>query len=215
MAKLRYKKGTMNSKKSADLIMTNHNYIEQDKRTLVFKPKSDTKTGSFVSSRALDIKIPAITVGEGVKRGMFYLTQAVKPDCVLVDEVQFMPVHQIDELGEIVDLLGIPVIVYGLVTDFQTKMFDGSRRLFEIGAMQEELITVCWECKSRAVYNMRLKDGVPIFTGEQIMIGGNESYKPVCRSCYNKAKVKSLANNVVMFNVESKQFSEFGKKHVI
>lgn len=191
MAKLRYKPGTMNSKKSADLIMTNHNYAEQGKKTLVFKPLCDTKNGTFVSSRALDVKIPAITVGEGVKKGMFHLTKVVKPDCVLVDEVQFMPEHQIDELGEIVDLLDIPVIAYGLLTDFQTKIFDGSRRLIEIGAMIESLKTVCWECKAKAVFNMRLRGGIPIFEGEQIMIGGNESYKPVCRSCYNKAKYSS------------------------
>lgn len=193
MAKLRYKPGTMNSKKSADLIMTNHNYSEQGKKTLVFKPLCDTKNGAFVSSRALDVKIPAITVGEDVKRGMFHLTNVIKPDCVLVDEVQFMPEHQIDELGEIVDLLDIPVIAYGLLTDFTTKIFDGSRRLIEIGAMVEPLKTVCWDCKSKADYNMRLFKAVPIFTGEQIMIGGNESYKPVCRSCYNKAKERSLS----------------------
>lgn len=188
MAHLDFYAGTMNSSKTAQLLMVRHNYLEQGKNVLIFKPAKDTRDLGIIKSRALEVEVKAITITDGIKRGMYYLTKAVKPDCVLVDEVQFMPTHQIEELGEIVDLLGIPVIAYGLLTDFQTNLFEGSRRLIEIGARVKEIKTVCWDCNTKAMHNMRLHNGEPIFHGEQVQVGGNESYRPVCRACYNKAK---------------------------
>lgn len=190
MAKLRYKEGTMNSSKTAQLLMTRFNYIEQGKKVVIFKPMLDTRDGAFVKSRALGEKVPAKMIYKHEIDSMFLYTEKEKPDCVLIDEVQFMPEHQIDELSKIVDLLGIPVIAYGLLTDFQGKLFPGSQRLIEIGAFVENIKTVCWDCSKAAVYNMRLFNGEPVFHGEQVQVGGNESYKPVCRSCYTKAKSK-------------------------
>lgn len=188
MAKLRLKYGTMNSGKSAHLLMVRHNYLEQSKRVLIFKPKIDTRDYGVIKSRALGVEAPAILIGEFDKDRMFLLTKDQKPDCVLVDEVQFMKEFQVEELGKIVDLLKIPVISYGLMTDFQGKIFDSTRRLIEIGAIIEEIKTVCWYCKQKAVFNMRLNNEQPVFEGEKILVGGNESYRPVCRSCYNRAK---------------------------
>lgn len=192
MAKLYFKYGTMNSSKSAQLIMVDYNYKDQGKETLIFKPVLDTRDGAFVKSRALDTKVDAILVEKTLEDFMFKMTQDLMPNCVLVDEVQFMPENQVDELARIVDLLNVPVICFGLMTDFQSKLFGGSKRLVELGAILEEIKTVCWDCKARAVHNMRLLDGKPTFDGEQVQVGGNESYKPVCRKCYRKAKNREL-----------------------
>lgn len=188
MAKLYFRYGTMNSSKSAQLLMVNHNYISSDKHTLVFKPLLDTRSGGHVVSRALSDKVEAIQVAGDNVGGMFALVSDEKPTAVLVDEVQFMQPSQIDELVKIVDLLGIPVMCYGLMTDFQGNIFNGSKRLVEVGAKLEEVKTVCVICDKKAQYNMRLLDGEPVFDGEQVQIGGNESYKAVCRCCYNALK---------------------------
>lgn len=188
MAKLYFKYGTMNSSKSAQLLMVDYNYKDQGKTTLVFKPLLDTRDGAFVKSRALGDKIGAEMVGKHEHNFMFNLTRDKLPDCVLVDEVQFMPEHQIEELARIVDHLQIPVIAFGLMVDFKSKLFPGSKRLVELGANLDEIKTVCWDCKTRAVMNMRFLDERPTFTGDQVEVGGNEMYRPVCRSCFRKAQ---------------------------
>ena len=195
MAKLRFKHGTMNSSKSAQLIMVDYNYKSQGKSTLVFKPRLDTRDGGIVKSRALGTVVEAILIDSDDSYTMTNLAGTFKPDCILVDEVQFMSPHQIDELAMIVDTLDIPVICFGLMTDFQSKLFEGSKRLIELGAILEEIKTVCTECKARAVNNMRLRDGVPIFDGAQVEVGGNEMYKPVCRQCYKVAQLKYATNS--------------------
>lgn len=192
MAQLYFNYGTMNSSKSAQLLMVHHNYVSQGKTVMVFKPKLDTRDGAYVKSRALEDKIPAFSIDSNEYDFMFNLVEKQKPDCVLVDEVQFLTTHQIDELGRIVDLLGIPVIGYGLMSDFQANLFPGSKRMIELGAKLTEIKTVCWYCDAKAVHNMRFYKGKPIFEGEQVMVGGNESYKPVCRACFNKAKSSSF-----------------------
>ena len=194
MAKLYFKYGTMNSSKSAQLIMVDYNYKDQGKETLIFKPKLDTRDGEVVKSRALGTEVEADMVGKGEHNLMFNKTQQLMPNCVLVDEVQFMPSHQIEELARIVDLLHVPVICFGLMTDFQSNLFEGSKRLVELGAILEEIKTVCWDCKARAVHNMRYLDGSPTFDGEQVEVGGNEMYRPVCRKCYRKARNRELQN---------------------
>lgn len=196
MAKLYFKEGTMNSSKSAQLIMTHHNYEVQGKTALVFQPMANTRDGGAVKSRALDSIVDAHLVGKEEEGTMFRLTEELMPDCVLVDEVQFMPAFQIDELAEIVDLLRVPVICFGLLTDFQTNLFEGSRRLIEIGAKVENIKTVCWHCSRKAVYNMRLLNGEPVFEGDQVQVGGDESYRPVCRICYKTAQERSKCADV-------------------
>lgn len=191
MAKLYFKYGTMNSSKTAQLIMVDYNYRDQGKETIIFKPQLDTRDEGIVKSRALNTGVPAITVDASQEGYMFEMTQKLLPNCVLVDEVQFMPEHQIEELARIVDLLHVPVIAFGLMTDFQSKLFSGSKRLIELGAILDEIKTVCWDCKARAVHNLRLLNGEPTFTGEQVEVGGNEMYRPLCRKCYRKARNKA------------------------
>lgn len=113
------------------------------------------------------------------------------PNCVLVDEGQFLKRHHILQLTEIVDELEIPVIVYGLKNDFSNRLFEGSEALLLYADKLEEIKTVCWFCDRKATMVLRVKDGEPVYEGEQIQIGGNDSYIPVCRKCYKHPKIIS------------------------
>ena len=186
MPKIKFKYGTMNSSKSANLLMVRHNYIEQNKKVLVFKPIQDTRDKAVVKSRALMEEVPAIEIKPEDVNVMFEMVKKENPACVLVDEVQFLSENHVEELGDIVDYLHVPVIAYGLVTDFKGKLFEGSKKLIELGAVMDEITTVCFECKSKATHNLRLLDGKPVTEGEVIQVGGNESYKPVCRKHYKE-----------------------------
>jgi thymidine kinase len=116
------------------------------------------------------------------------IAAAEKPNCILVDEAQFLHRHQVKQLIDIVDELDIPVIAYGLRADFLGQLFPGSSQLLAVADTIEEIKTVCWFCDKKAIMNMRCKDGEPVFHGEQIHLGGNESYIPVCRKCYASKK---------------------------
>lgn len=188
MPKLYYNYGTMNSGKSMDLLKTAFNYEDNGNTVLVFKSVVDTRDGAFVKSRGGGREVPAILVDEQSGSMMYEMTKERKPAVVLVDEAQFMTADQIDELVRIVDELNIPVLAYGLMTDFRGSLFPGSQRLIEVGARLNLIKMVCRYCSRAAVYNMRHVDGVPVFSGEQVQVGGNESYKAVCRHCYAKAK---------------------------
>ena len=110
-----------------------------------------------------------------------------KYHAVLCDEIQFAKEHHIDELARIADDLNVPVLCFGLLTDFQGKLFEGSKRLVELADKIQEIKTICWYCGHKARMNMRTIDGEPVFEGEQIQIG-DEEYLPVCRKCYMSFK---------------------------
>ncbi|WP_409344121.1 thymidine kinase [Paenibacillus sp. MBLB4367] len=186
MAKLYFRYGTMNCGKSIEVLRTAHNYEEQGKKALLFTPAVDDRTAGGVVASRIGLTKQAIVVDETTD--LFAIAEAERPDCILIDEAQFLNVEQVDKLTDIVDLLDIPVIAYGLRADFLGNLFEGSARLLAIADKMEEIKTICWYCSRKAVMNMRLKDGVPIFAGEQIQIGGNESYLSVCRKCYRDKK---------------------------
>lgn len=195
MSKLYFRYGAMNSSKTAQLIMVHHNYTEQGKNVIVFKPELDTRSDGVVRSRALSQEVNAITVPKHASMWMLPMIMRTlyetDLDCILVDEAQFLTAEQIDELGKITDLTAIPVICYGLATDFQGQLFEGSKRLFEIADKKEEIKTVCVYCNRKALFNMRTVGDIPVFDGDQVAIGGNESYKPVCRTCFYDKKRNS------------------------
>lgn len=117
-------------------------------------------------------------------------------DYILVDEAQFLKKHHVEELSNVVDILGITVICYGLRTDFRGELFEGSKRLFEM-ADPLEVITKNCSCGDNKIYNMRLENGIPVFEGEQVAIDGvDATYKSVCRKCYKNAKKKILSKRV-------------------
>lgn len=194
MAQLYYRYGTMNSGKSIEVLRVAHNYEEQGKTAILFSPAIDSRHGSGVVTSRIGLRKEAIVVDADTD--MVEFTRAAAPDCVIVDEAQFLTPSQVLQLTEIVDSLDVPVLCYGLRADFQGRLFPGSEALFSWADKIEEIKTICWYCNRKALMNMRYKDGIPVFRGEQIQLGGNESYLPVCRSCYKEAKARFAPDRV-------------------
>ena len=187
MAKLYFRYGSMNSGKSTILMQVAHNYEERGMKVAVLKPGIDTKAESRIQSRiGLEREVDhLIQKGENVYQ--LFKEQEEKPNAIIIDEAQFLEPQQVDELMQIVVNLNIPVICYGLRTDFKTQGFPGSTRLLEIAHTLEEMKTIC-RCGSKAMYNMRMLNGEPIFEGEQVAIDGGDivTYEAVCPKCYYK-----------------------------
>lgn len=196
MASLHYIFAPMNASKSAQLLMVAHNYEESNMKPLIVKPKTDTRDGEYVESRALGIKrkVDLVVSKSDIDKIYDMASRVYAEDdfsyiynVVLLDEVQFLTTAQIDELREIVDYLGIPVMAYGLRTDAFTHLFEGSKRLFEVADKFQEFKTVCPCCGGKAIFNMRLDEqGRPTFKGMQEQPGKN--YLPVCSKQYYKLK---------------------------
>ncbi|MGM0884927.1 MAG: thymidine kinase [Bacillota bacterium] len=192
MAQLYYKYGTMNSGKSFEIIKVAHNYEEQGKSVLIFSPSvsargSADRVGSRVGFERAAIPVTEETdLYESVK-SYVTSTASAKIYCVLIDEAQFLKKHHILELTRVVDELNIPVMAFGLKNDFQNQLFEGSYYLLVQADKIEEIKTICWYCDRKATMVIRFNDGQAMNAGEQIQIGGNEDYKPVCRRCYNEA----------------------------
>jgi len=184
MAKLYFRHGAMRSAKTLNLLAVAHNYKDQGKRTLVIKPKVDDRYGvEMVQSRAgLSVKADIVVEDEHTELNSDSFADL---SCILVDEAHFLPPLFIDRLRMITLSHGIPVICYGLRTDFRGKLFDGSKRLMELADSIEEVKVTCQFCNRKAVFNMRLLNGKPTLSGEQIQVGGDESYAPVCYNCYH------------------------------
>jgi thymidine kinase len=191
LAKLYYRYGTMNSGKSIEVLRTAHNYEEQGKKVLLFTPAIDDRSGVGTVSSRVGMEKEAVILEDDTDP--FAIAERERPHCVLLDEAQFLNKEQVYRLTDIVDQLDIPVIAYGLRADFLGHLFEGSYHLLALADKIEEIKTVCWTCEKKAVMNMRCSNGIPVFEGEQIQIGGNESYLPVCRSCYKLARAKAAS----------------------
>lgn len=184
MSKLYFKHGTMGSSKTANLLMTKFNYEEKNKQVWLIKPNVDNRDGdNIIKSRiGLSAKVDYIIKEND---NIFRLFSPVF-DVVLVDEAQFLTEEQIDQLHMIVSKSNVPVICYGLLTDFTTHLFEGSKRLVEIAESIQEIKTIC-KCGKKATVNARIdSDGNVVKSGKQIHIGGNESYTSMCYECWNK-----------------------------
>lgn len=192
MAQLYYKYGTMNSGKSFEIIKVAHNYEEQGKSVLIFSPSVSARGSADRVGSRVGFERAAIPVTEGTDlyesvKSYVTSTESAKIYCVLIDEAQFLKKHHILELTRVVDELNIPVMAFGLKNDFQNQLFEGSYYLLVQADKIEEIKTICWYCDRKATMVIRFNDGQPMNAGEQIQIGGNEDYKPVCRRCYNEA----------------------------
>ena len=185
MAKLYFRYGTMDSAKSMNLLAVAHNYRKQGKRVLLVKPRLDTRFGAGkISSRSgleatADLMVDAETTLD--PRDFANL------DCVLVDEAQFLAPAVIEDLRRITVDPGVPVICYGLRTDFRTKLFPGAQRLMELADRIEEVKVTCQYCAKKAICNLRFVNGTPTVRGPQIQLGADESYAPVCWGHYDVA----------------------------
>ena len=201
--KLLFKYGTMSSGKSLHLIATAHNFQEHSIPFLIIKSEIDTRDGSgVVHSRALgDIECVTITLEDNIYSIICdYLDSSIytgyeQPKWLLVDEAQFLTPSQVEQLSAIADNLGISVICYGLRTDFKTKLFEGSKRLFELADSFEEIKSSCY-CNHKTIFNARINKNKEIVTdGAQIEVGGDDRYTSVCRKCYFKAISHPLYRN--------------------
>jgi thymidine kinase len=185
VAKLYFRYGTMDSAKSMNLLAVAHNYRKQGKKVLLVKPRLDTRFGATkISSRCgleadADLMVDEETSLDPREFGGL--------DCVLVDEAQFLAPSVIEDLRRITVDPGVPVICYGLRTDFQTKLFPGAQRLMELADRIEEVKVTCQYCAKKAICNLRFVNGTPTVVGPQIQLGADEHYAPVCWGHYDEA----------------------------
>ena len=188
MAKLHFFYSTMNAGKSTALLQSNHNYKESDLHTLLFIPKhiADKSNGKIVSR--IGLEADAIIVDPEYNFfDEIFLKQLENISCIFVDEAQFLTKKQIHSLGKVADELNIPVMCYGIRTDFQGELFEGSKELLALADNLKELKTICSECDKKATMVVRLdSDGKILLEGEKIVIGGNEIYKTLCRKHFRE-----------------------------
>ena len=188
MAKLHFFYSTMNAGKSTALLQSNHNYKESDLETMLFIPKSiaDKSNGKIVSR--IGLEADAIIVNDEYD---FYneidKKKSVTISCIFVDEAQFLTKKQVHSLGKVADELNIPVMCYGIRTDFQGKLFEGSLELLALADNLKELKTICSMCDKKATMVVRLdSSGKVLLKGEKIVIGGNDIYKTLCRKHFRE-----------------------------
>ena len=195
MAKLYFKYGAMGSSKTAQALITKYNYEENELSVWLLKPSADTRDGkSILRSRiGLEAEVEIIPPETDVLE-LFRSSKLGKCDVIIVDECQFLTQEQIDQLRAIVDEHNIPVMCFGLRTDFRTKLFPGSLRLMEVADTIQEIKTIC-DCGAKATVNARIDSQGHIIThGAQVVLGGNDSYIAMCHKCY----VRGIRENRVI-----------------
>lgn len=185
MAKLYFKYGAMGSSKTAQALITKYNYEENDLQVWLLKPSADTRDGETVLRSRIGLQSPVEVVGpETDLYRLFSDTRRGRCDVIIVDECQFLSEGQIDQLRAVVNDFGIPVMCFGLRTDFRTRLFPGSRRLMEVADTIQEIKTIC-DCGAKATVNARIgADGHIITEGAQVFLGGNDAYIAMCHKCY-------------------------------
>ena len=185
MAKLYFKYGAMGSSKTAQALITKYNYEENGLQVWLIKPSADTRDGEAIlrSRIGLEAKVDVIAPETDVYQ-VFQKTRVDSCDVIIVDECQFLTAAQIDQLRAVVNDYNIPVMCFGLRTDFQTRLFPGSLRLMEIADTIQEIKTIC-DCGAKATVNARIDAAGHIVTeGAQVVLGGNDSYIAMCHRCY-------------------------------
>lgn len=188
MAKLYFKYGAMGSSKTAQALITKFNYEERGLKVWLIKPSTDTRSGvDFVKSR-IGLESPCHTIYPDTSIWEEFENKlAENIDVIIADESQFFSASQVDDMRRIVDDKEVPVLCFGLRTDFKTNLFLGSKRLFEVADKITEIKNIC-ECGRKAIVNARINDNGKVITeGEQVCLGGEERYVAMCHSCWKKA----------------------------
>ncbi len=184
MAKLYFKYGAMGSSKTAQALITKYNYEENDLNVWLIKPSADTRDGVAILRSRIGLEAECEVIAPEVDIYARFLGGKVrKCHVIIVDECQFLTEAQIDQLRAIVDEHNIPVMCFGLRTDFQTRLFPGSRRLMEVADTIQEIKTIC-DCGAKATVNARINDGYIVTEGAQVVLGGNDCYIAMCHRCY-------------------------------
>lgn len=195
MAKLYFHYSSMNAGKSTALLQANHNYLERGMKTMLFTAKLDNREGGGVVSSRIGIQKEALSFAS--EDNLFDMVREAqsnsKLDCILVDEAQFLSKEQVRQLIRLVDEQGIPVLTYGIRTDFKGEVFEGSKFLMAWSDEMKEIKTIC-HCGKKATMNARVNsEGDMETAGAQIEIGGNERYISLCRSCFNRGETDSFS----------------------
>lgn len=185
MAKLYFRYSSMGAGKSIDLLKVAYNYEERGQKVLLMTSALDNRYGIGKITTRIGLERTAYAIKRTDNIYDYVINLNYVPACILIDEAQFLTEKQVYQLTDLVDFIDIPVICYGLRTDFQMKLFEGSGPLFAMADKIEELKTIC-ECGKKATVNLRIIDGNPVLSGKQVYIGGNESYVPMCRKCYKE-----------------------------
>ena len=187
MAKLYFKYGAMGSSKTANALITRFNYQERDMKVWLIKPSIDDRDGANIIRSRIGLEAVADIITPDADIFALFEKSHTECDTVIADECQFFTPEQVDQLRRIVDLYDIPVMCFGLRTDFLTHLFPGSRRLFEVADSITEIKTIC-SCGDKAIVNARIDgDGNVVTQGSQILLGGNDSYIAMCHKCWKKA----------------------------
>jgi thymidine kinase len=186
MAKLYFKYGAMGSSKTANALITKFNYEERGMKVWLIKPAIDDRDGTNIVRSRIGLEASAYTVSSDIDIfNAFDISNGY--NAIIADECQFFTAAQVDQLRRIVDIYDLPVLCFGLRTDFLTNMFEGSRRLFEVADSITEIKTIC-SCGKKAIVNARIDENGRVVTeGGQILIGGNDSYVAMCHSCWKAA----------------------------
>ena len=196
MAKLYFKFGAMGCSKTAQALITKFNYEERGMKVLLVKPSTDNRDGATTVRSRIGLHAEAITVPESVDLYDLYKDENSDCNVIIVDECQFLHPDQVDQLSRVVMDFDVPVMCFGLSTDFLTHLFPGSRRLFEIADSIQEIKSVC-KCGDKATVNARLDDnGNVVFSGDQLCLGGNERYVAMCKKCWLKARRDQEARGI-------------------
>ena len=183
MAKLYFKYGAMGSAKTAQALITKYNYEENGMTVWLIKPAADKRDGETVLRSRVGLESKAEALGPEADVAELLLHRG-KVDVIIVDECQFMTAEQIDQLRAIVDVYDIPVLCYGLRTDFLSTLFEGSRRLFEVADTITEIRAIC-DCGAKATTNARIDaNGYIVTEGDQLLLGGNDRYMAMCHKCW-------------------------------
>ena len=213
MAKLYFKYGAMGSSKTAQALITKFNYEERGMKVWLLKPSTDQRDGIHMLHSRIGLEAPAEVIGPEDDIYELY-TRRDHPDVVITDECQFFTPAQIDQLRRLVDERDLPVLCFGLRTDFLTHLFPGSLRLFELADSITEIKTIC-ACGSKATVNARIdSNGHVVTKGEQVFLGGNDSYLAMCHSCWKNALPKKQRRGqsrgnciqIVIFTKRSRPF---------
>jgi len=196
MAKMFFLYGAMNSSKTAQLIMSAHNYKERKQKVIVFKPIIDNResSGKIIKSRAGISTEDVILFDKDTELYDEVFSILPNINCVLVDEAQFLTKKQVIELSDLVDDWNIPVMCYGLRGNFKGELFEGSEWLLAYADKIEEIKTICF-CGKKATFNARIKDGKVIKHGEEIVIGGNDTYISLCRKHWKEGIIEKAKEN--------------------
>lgn len=187
MAKLHFRYGTMGSSKSAQMLMTRFNYMEKGRRVWLIKPSADTRDGETIIKSRIGLQAIADVIGPEDDILEKYINKKdakCAPHVIIADECQFFSEDQILQLRKIVSIHDVPVLCFGLRTDFRCKLFPGSKALFELADEIEEIKSIC-KCGTKTSVNARLdKNRQVTIEGEQVELGSNNRYESMCWKCY-------------------------------